>query len=285
MDMTTRRDLAGLLGVGTVAAGALALTARPAAAQAASQNTFDRIIANKKLRLGAVANGAPWFLRDQAAGGQWAGHFYDIGKALAADMDVQLELVETTWGNAVLDLQADKIDIMFGLNPTPRRAMAIDFTGPVYDSALVVIARPGFEPKTWAEMNDPKVKISVDLGSAHDQVASRLCPKAQIVRFKSIDEATLALRSGRVDAQCIFWMGGVRAAKRDPQIGKVVVPQPLFGSTSNAGVRREADKTWRDFVTTWIVYSRGLGLIREAVIASLNKVDLTLEDIPPGVTF
>ena len=174
---------------------------------------------------------------------------------------------------------------MFGLNPTPKRAMAVDFTGKVYDSALVIIARPGYEPKTWNELNDPKVKISVDVGSAHDQVASRLCPKAQLVKFKSIDEATLALRSGRVDAQVIFWMGAVRAVKKDAQLGKVVVPQPLFGSTSNAAVRREADKTWRDFVSTWIVYSQGLGIIRTAVANSLEHVGLSLDDSPPGPTF
>ncbi len=282
--MIARRDLAGLIGAGAVAATAMAASSRMAVAQTAGQNTFDRTLSAKKLRLGAVAAGAPWFMKDQATG-KWGGQFYDIGSALAADMEVQLELVDTSWGNAVLDLQADKIDIMFGLNPTPKRAMAIDFTGAVYDSALVIIARPGFEPRTWAELNDPKVKISVDVGSAHDQVAGRLCPRAQIVRFKSIDEATLALRSGRVDAQCIFWMGGVRAVKRDATIGKVVVPQPLFGSTSNAGIRREADKTWRDFVTTWITYSRGLGIVREAVVASLARVDLSLDDIPPGVTF
>ena len=138
--------------------------------------------------------------------------------------------------------------------------------------------------KNWADLNKPEVKISVDVGSAHDQVATRLCPKAQIVRFKSIDEATLALRSGRVDVQCIFWIGAVRAVKRDPTIGRVVVPAPFFGSTSNAGFRREQDKTWRDFVNTWIVYSRGFGLIREAVVASLTKVDITMEDIPPGIT-
>ncbi|MBN9489753.1 MAG: transporter substrate-binding domain-containing protein [Alphaproteobacteria bacterium] len=281
--MTTRRDFAALAGVGAVAA-AITLSPNQAAAQATTQNGLDRILASKKLRLGAIAGGAPWFMKDQASG-QWAGQFYDIGKALAADMDVQLELVETTWGNAVLDLQADKIDIMFGLNPTPRRALAVDFTDPVYDSALVVIARPGLEPKTWAELNDSKSKISVESGSAQDQIIRRLCPKAQIIGFKSTDEATLALRSGRADAQVIFWMGAVRAAKRDPQIGKVVVPQPIFGSTSNAAVRREADKTWRDFVSTWITYSRGLGLVREAVVNSLAKVDLSLDDIPPGINF
>lgn len=281
--MTTRRDLAGLIGAGAVAATALTLTASRAEAQAAAKNTFDRVVANKKMRLGAVTSSAPWFIKDPASG-KWGGHFYTIGAALAADMEVELELVETTWGNAVLDLQADKIDIMFGLNPTPKRAMAVDFSTTVYDSALVVIARSGFEPKNWADMNKPEVKISVDLGSAHDQIASKLCPKAQITRFKTINEAMLALRSGRVDAQCIFWMGGVRAVKADPALGKVIVPQPFFGSTSNAAFRRETDKTWRDFVNTWIVYARGLGLVREAVITSLDQVGVTAEDLPPGIT-
>ncbi len=281
--MIARRDLAGLIGAGAVAAGALTLGSAKARADA-PQNTFDRVVANKKLRLGAVASGAPWFMKDMATG-KWGGQFYDIGSALAADMEVELQLVETNWGNAVLDLQSDRIDVMFGLNPTPKRAMAIDFTTTVYDSALVVIAKSGFEPKTWTELNDPKVKIAVDVGSAHDQVATRLCPKAQIIRFKSLDEATLAVRSGRADAQSIFWMGGVRAVKRDPGLGKVIVPQPMFGSTSNAGIRREADKTWRDFVSIWITYARGLGLIREAVVNSLAQVDLSLADIPPGVTF
>jgi len=208
-----------------------------------------------------------------------------MATALATDMGVDLELVETTWGNAVLDLQADKIDIMFGLNPTPKRAMAVDFSNPLYDSALVAIVREGFAPKTWAEMDDPKVKIAVDVGSAHDQVATHLCPKAQIIRFPSIDAATLALRSGRADAQCIFWMGGVRAVKKDPGIGKVIVPQPMFGSTSHATFRREPDRTWRDFVSIWITYSRGLGLIHDAVATSLEQVGLSLNDIPPGVSF
>jgi hypothetical protein len=136
--MIVRRDLAGLVGAGALAATTLSLSST---ARAQGGNTFDRVMAAKKIRLGAVAAGQPWFYKDQAAG-KWGGQFFDIGSALAADMDVQLELVETTWGNAVLDLQADKIDVMFGLNPTPKRAMVVDFTGTVYDSALVIIARP-----------------------------------------------------------------------------------------------------------------------------------------------
>ena len=281
--MVQRRQLAGLFGAGA-AAGAILASGQAAVAADGPQSTFDRVTGSKILRVGAVAAGTPWWVKDQV-NGTWGGQFYDISKALAEDIEVELKLVETNWGTAVLDLQSNKIDVMFGLNPTPKRALAIDFTGTVYDSALVAIARNGFEPKLWADMNKPEVRIAVDVGSAHDQVASRLCPKAQIIRFKTVDEATLAVRSGRADAQSIFWMGALRAVKKDPGFGKVVVPQPLFGSTSNAGVRREADKSWRDFLNTWIGYARGLGLVREAVVASLAKIDLSLDDIPPGINF
>jgi len=40
---------------------------------------------------------------------------------------VELETVEVTWGTAVSALQANQIDIMFVLDATPERALAIDF--------------------------------------------------------------------------------------------------------------------------------------------------------------
>ena len=117
--MIVRRDLAGLLGLGWPRPPWWEPRLSPSSRRAQAENTFDRIMSTKKLRMGGVASGVPWINKDQATG-NWGGHFYDIGSALAADMEVQLEMVETTWGNAVLDLQADKIDIMFGLNPTPQ---------------------------------------------------------------------------------------------------------------------------------------------------------------------
>lgn len=280
--MVSRRDFAGLMAGGLAGAAVLGASATTASAQEGS--TWERIMSSKKLRIGGVATGAPWTMKDPASG-EWAGHFVTIAKALASDMEVELEIQETTWGNAILDVQTGKIDVMFGMNPTPKRALAVDFSAPVYNSALVMICAPDFNPTTWEDLNKPEVKIAVDNGSAHDQVASRLAPNAEISRFRTLDEATLALKSRRVRAQSIFWMGGVRAVKRDPSLGKVIVPTPVFGSTSNAAIRRETDRTFKDFLNTWIVYSQGLGLVRSAVIESLAALDVTLADIPEGVTF
>ena len=272
--------------VGSAAGLALAMAASaatPASAQAATESTFDRIRRTKKLRTAAVPGGAPYYHKDLATG-QWRGFYVDMVKMLAEELEVELELNETTWGNAVLDLQSNKIDIFFGLNPTPKRALVVDFSVPCFSNAFSFITKRGFQAKTWDDLNKPEVKISVDLGSSQDQVVTRLCPKAQISRFKTADEATMAVQSGRVDAQCIVLILALTAKKKNPTLGEVMVPTPLFATTSNAGFRREQDKTWRDFVNVWIEFNKGLGAVRQAIVSNMELVGISESDFPPGVT-
>ena len=122
--MVTRRDVASIVGLGAIGAATASALASPAVAQAADPNesTFARIRRTKKMRIGAVGGGAPYYMKDLSSG-QWKGFYVDIAKALADDMEAELEITETTWGNSVLDLQSNKIDIFFGLNPTPKRAL------------------------------------------------------------------------------------------------------------------------------------------------------------------
>jgi polar amino acid transport system substrate-binding protein len=279
--MVSRRDVAALV-AGASLIGAAAASA-PAAAQSATETTFDRVKRTKKLRIGAVNGGAPYYHKDLASG-QWKGFYIDICKALADELECEMEIVETTWGNSVLDLQSGKTDVFFGLNPTPKRALVVDFSVPVFNNAFTLITKKGFEKKTWAELNDPAVRISVDAGSSHDAVVSRLAPKAQITRLKTADDATAALQAGRVDAQCLVFILSLTVLKKNPSLGQFVLPTPIFSTTSNAGFRREADKTWRDYVSTWIDFNKGLGFIRSAIISNMELVGVTEADFPPGVS-
>lgn len=283
--MVTRRDVASIVGLGAIGAAAAGAMASPAVAQAADPNesTFARIRRTKKMRIGAVGGGAPYYMKDLSSG-QWKGFYIDIAKGLADDMEAELEITETTWGNSVLDLQANKIDIFFGLNPTPKRALVVDFSVPVFNNAFAILCKKDFKPKSWAELNSPDIKIAVDQGSSHDQVVSRLTPKAQITRLKTADDATAALQTGRVDAQCLITMLSLTVLKKNPSLGQLVLPTPIFATTSNAGFRRETDKTWRDYVNTWIDFNKGLGFIRNAIITNMELVGVTEADIPPGVS-
>ena len=64
-----------------------------------------------------------------------------------------LKLVQTTWGNSVLDLQSNKIDIFFGLNPTPKRALVVDFSVPVFNNAFGILCKKDFKPKSGGSLN------------------------------------------------------------------------------------------------------------------------------------
>src|SRR6516164_739200 len=109
--MVTRRDVASIVGLGAVGAVTAGALMSPAVAQTAAdpnESTFARIRRTKKMRIGAVGGGAPYYMKDLASG-QWKGFYVDISKALADDMEAELEITETTWGNSVLDaVQQDR---------------------------------------------------------------------------------------------------------------------------------------------------------------------------------
>lgn len=277
--MLSRRHIVPALGL-TAAAAALAA---PALAQApAAESAFDRIRRTKKLRIGAVAGAAPNYVKDIATG-QWRGIYVDLCKSLAEELEAELEITETTFGNSILDLQSNKIDVFFGLQATPKRALAIDFSVPIFNNSYTFITRKDFAPKTWAEMNDPGVRIAVDAGSSQDQIVTRLAPKAQIVRLKSQDDATAALQARRADAQCLVFILAVTVLKKNAALGQLMVPTPIFSATSTVGFRREPDKTWRDYVNAWIEFNRGLGFIRETIVRNMELVGVSEADFPPGV--
>jgi len=105
--MMHRRSLG--LALATLAV-ALQAHAQASHAQASAESTFERVRRTRVVRVGAVGGQAPYCTRDLTSG-EWRGFIPDFGRDLAKALDANAEFVETNWGNAVLDLQADKVDI------------------------------------------------------------------------------------------------------------------------------------------------------------------------------
>ncbi len=258
-----------------------------ALAQVAGQpmSTWDRIASTKVLRVGAVA-GAPPNYQKNLVTGEWSGIMVDLAKDLAAKLNVRLEITETTWGNSVLDLQTNKLDIFFGLNPTPQRQEVIDFTDPLYQNAFSLIAKKGFNPKTWDDLNKPEVTIAVDVGSSYDNLVTALYDKAKILRFEKSNDATLAVQTGRADVQPLVITVSAGMVKKNPNIGQLIVPEPIKGTTTNAGLRKETDKTWQLYVNQWIGGLRKTDAVNDIVLSNLDKLmGIKREEIPVIVKF
>ena len=250
-----------------------------------TESTFDRVTRTKVLRIAALPGEAPYFFRDIVSG-EWGGAAIEMAKSIAGVWDAKLEYVESTYGNSVLDLQANKVDIAFALNPTPQRALSIGFTQPMIVHPFGCLARKGFEPVSWEDLNKPEVRVAVDLGSLHEVTARRFAPKASITAFKTRDDAILALQSGRVDVDILAALLGITALAKNPGLGSYrILTNPTVALPSNMGIRREPDTRFREVVDAWIQMNRGIGQIREWMIQGILKSGVKPEDIPPELTF
>jgi len=114
--LSRRLFAAGAAGAPAILAGAARAEEQPA------DSTIDRIKRVKVLRIAALPGEAPYFNKDITSG-TWTGMCVEMAKDIAGVFDGQVEYLESTYGNSVLDLQANKIDLAFSLNPTPKRAL------------------------------------------------------------------------------------------------------------------------------------------------------------------
>jgi polar amino acid transport system substrate-binding protein len=275
--MITRRTFAKIIGVTAIGASAGAFNI----SQAQAANSLERVKASGVLRIGGVADGAPYYQKG-LSDGKWRGFYVDICQKLADDLGLKLSINETTWGNSVLDLQADKIDVFFGLNPTPERQKVIDFSEPVFKNSFTLIAKKNVTAKAWDDFNRPDMRIGVDAGSSHDAAVTRHAPNAQISRLKTASDVTGALQAGRIDAQCLVLVLALTLRSKNSSIGELIIPTPVDFTTSNAGFRREEDQSWREFVNSWITKHRDNGFIKSTIIRNMELVGVKESDFPPG---
>jgi polar amino acid transport system substrate-binding protein len=266
------------------AASASAVLARQAHAETPpGESTFERIKRTKVLRIAALPGEAPYFNKDINSGA-WSGMCVDMAKDMAANFDGEVEYLESTYGNSVLDLQSNKIDLAFSLNPTPKRAMVIDFTHAFYLHGFGMVGRKGFKAANWADLDKPDVKIAFDIGSVHEISARRFASHATLIALKTRDECVLAVQSGRADCVIMAVNLGLTAIKKNPALGEFqMLHQPRIQLPTCMGVRKEANKDWRDFLNAWVDYNRGIQQIREWLYGGLAINGVKPEDIPADV--
>lgn len=261
-----------------VALAVLAFTAAPSLAQ----STVDEIRDRGVLRMAGILAEDPYFSKDPRTG-EWRGFAVEMGRNMAAELGVELEVVESSWANSILDVQSGKVDVAFALTALPKRALSVYFSDPTYYNSFVIVS-PNSElaGKTWAELNDPSVTIAVDLGSAQDQITKAYLPNAEILRFKTRDEALVAVATGKADAIINTVFNGMVMTKKNSAIGEVYVPQPILSSPSVIGINYAADETFKKFVSAWADYNRRVGNNQTWILNGLEPFGITLEDLPSG---
>ena len=264
-----REALRYALAIGSGAALAAAVTS-PASAQATADNTLDRIRANKVLRIAVLPGELPYFSKDLATG-NWSGFSIEMANDLAKLLDVKLEYTESTYGNSVLDLQSNKIDLGFALNPTPQRALVIDFCAHRLSASLwrhawrrawkpkILTSRPG-RISTSPSVND---RGRCGLGQRDGCAPLRTERDHQVAEVARRGDAGDVIR----DASIAWSTRWCLASRRSPRI-------PTSAPTRFCNRRRSpfpaawvcgARRTSAGAISSpvWVEYNRGIGQMRE----------------------
>jgi polar amino acid transport system substrate-binding protein len=275
-----RRDIAAL-GIATAGLAA-AVKAVPAIAQPKmSDSTWELIKKNGQVRMG-VFEYPPYFVRNKSSG-EWEGAMVDMGRDIANELKVKYVPVEVGgFAEAVLSLQAGKVDMNFGLQATPIRATAIDFAGPIYWIEWVTVNNPNFKGKDWADYNKESVKVAVMTGTSDELLLRKMAPKATRVEFKLIADVALAVSSGRADAFTTTVLASMVMKQKNPALGDFMNPKPRVALPGYIGLRLEDDERWQKFLNRWAEWNILLGHNERRMREALAKDGL---EVPATVSF
>ncbi|WP_108260765.1 transporter substrate-binding domain-containing protein [Mangrovicoccus ximenensis] len=260
-----------------ILAAAAAIALAPMA-RAQDSGTLQQVKASGELRIG-VASAEPWFFKDPMTE-TWTGVGVAMGERMAEELGVKMVPVETSWANAVAGLQANQFDIMFVLDPTEERKKAIDFPeNPLFYYAMGALVSDKSEAATWADLDTAGTRIGVTLGTSLDRNVTEMMTSAEISRFSSNDEAIAAFASGRVDAVVQFHPALVVQYSR-LKLGKVLLPTPVNPVATSAGMRKEADPAFKDWVNGTFGALYAAGVPDELFGAYLKGKNIDPADIP-----
>lgn len=153
------------------------------------------ILNSGTVRIGVLADSAPWGYRDGA--GELTGFDIGLAELIAADMGVDLQIVEVTGAARIPSLLSDQIDILIAAaGATPERAQQVMFTAPYVATDLGVfgaVDSPSFEN---AE-SMAGASIAVARGTTLDVWLTDNAPGANIVRFEDAASALAAFAAGQ----------------------------------------------------------------------------------------
>ena len=281
--MLSRREFGGGLAAGAVfRRRGPERPARPPAP--AKEPNLARILRTRRLRVGGSLSEEPYFYKNSGTG-QWSGFLVAMAGDLAAALGVELAILETNWADTVTDLHTGKIDLAYGPSPTAQRAMFADFSTPLFHDTYAILARKGFTPKSWAEINLPETLVGVDTGSAREEAVRRFAGNAAITGFKTREEALLAVQSGRVDCFIATVFFALATLKKNSQIGEIIVPTPQLRAGVCPAVPYDDDRRFRGVVDAWSEDNRGIGQIRNWIMAGLANLGIEQNDLPADVSF
>ncbi len=225
-----------------------------------------------KIRVGVIADVAPFGFVD--AEQKPAGLDVDIANMIAADLGVDLEIVQMTAQNRIPYLVTDKVDILVALlSLTPERAKQVMFTAPYASSSIGIFGEPGVTVTSVADLDGKS--IGVTRGTVEDTALTNYAPDANIIRFEDNATATTAYLTGQVDLYTTADILAYELNKGDGR--KLEIKVPFGADLAHMGVKA-GEFGMLQWLNSFIYVHRANGDLNDL---SVKWLATPIADLPP----
>lgn len=236
--------------VGAITLGFAFLGSPAAEAQQPQSRLFD-ITKSKKLRVCQYPLYYSISFRNPKTG-QIEGIDADIAKELAKELDASLEIVESSFGTFIADLQANKCEIgMFGVGATLRRAQAVEFSKPYLVTNIYAVTRKDSPIKSWADVDKKGVRAAVSLGSYIEPFMKNYLKNAEVVSVAPPNTREGELVARRVDIIMTDYPTAIKVTD-EFDWATTIVPTEKLAVTPYAYVVPQGDQIWLNFVNLFV---------------------------------
>jgi len=148
-------------------------------------------------------------------------------------------------------LQNDQVDLLaHSATITPSRLVRVGFTPRYFDTGITVVVSKDSKIKTLLGLNDPSVTVATTTVPEQIDLVKRIAPKAIVASFASVDQQSLALRSGRADAFLVDLPIGMYYAVNNADLK--VIPE-TYGGYQNYGIAYKlGELEWKQFLDGFV---------------------------------
>jgi cyclohexadienyl dehydratase len=254
-----RRDLGKLVGMGALGTSAVAAP-QLAQAQAPGKSRLAQIFERGSLRIGTTGDFNPMSFRDPGSN-EYKGFDIEAMTALAGEMGVKLEWVQTEWAAFIAGIAAGRFDIFSGASINMARAKTGAFTLPYADVGTVPLAlKPNAGKYTsWDAINAEGVRVAVSMGTVFEEQAKRHFPKAQLRSVQTPATGFQEVLANRADVTITSNIEASTLVKRFDQLTVLSGNVPLRNKRPLAYVVAQGEPDWLNHVNTWILLKRAEG--------------------------
>lgn len=222
--------------------------------EASANDTFQRVLENKKVVVGVLPDYAPWGSRN--ASGEFEGYDVDLAYALGKALEVEVEIVPIEAPNRVPSLVSNKVDVLIAcLTPTNERAKSVDFTIPYAAAGLVPMVRADNTTiKSYKDLAG--VEVAVVRGGTPDLFTTKAVPDVKLIRFDTIADAYTAFKSGKAEVFVEEDSFVYLETKNNPEYKAIGEP---FSTELLSFAVKKNDQNWLNYLNNFLTNLRYTG--------------------------